>query len=689
MLAPRLLRTRVARRILLLFLVCAVIPVVSFAAVGYYVIAGRLEADARQVLRDGSKTAGQVLFTRLQTLASRLAQAGATGGRFRDSTAAVFHSVLLQSPDGQVRLLAGASDSLPRLSARQQARLASGGTVLVARGAPQGGGTLFLVTEQAGAPGTRLWGVAPFVALVGLEAQLNPAPPGTELCVLDAVGAPLSCGDQPPPLLAALRAPAAAEHLEWRQGGSTFLVGRWQLFLGNEFVAPSWTVALSMPREDVLVPLADFRRVALLGVALAGLLVFFLSHAQLRRRMTPLAELESGVRRIREGDFATPVSIRSGDEFELLAESFNGMARDLRRQFSTLEALHAVDLAALEVHSTEGIVEAALESAPELLEADVAAVAHPEEEVPGQWLVSTRERGSGLRGSFRVRPDGTAPPEQAWAAPKCLGPLAQRLVIPVRHDGRVRAILLAGRRSGGAFSDASTGLARQLADQLAVGLSNVTLLRELSALSEGSMLALARTIDANSPWTAGHSERVTRGAQEIGRRLGLDAVALDRLRRGGLLHDIGKIGIPAAILDKAGALTEEERAVIQSHPTIGAEIIEPIAAFRDLVPLVRWHHELLDGSGYPEGLRGDAIPDLVRILTVADVFDALVSDRPYRPGLAFTEALRILQHGAGRRFDSRAVEALTASLAEGWTPRLPDRRQAPAEHPSSPLELVT
>src|SRR5206468_8382401 len=130
--------------------------------------------------------------------------------------------------------------------------------------------------------------------------------------------------------------------------------------------------------------------------------------------------------------------------------------------------------------------------------------------------------------------------------------------------------------------------------------------------------------------TAGHSERVTAFAVEIARRLGLGEAELMQLHRGGLLHDIGKIGVPRELLEKQAPLTRDERRRMEAHTTTGARILAPIASFGDVIPLVRSHHELLDGSGYPDGLRGDEIPPLVRILTVADVFDALVSERPYR-----------------------------------------------------------
>lgn len=212
-----------------------------------------------------------------------------------------------------------------------------------------------------------------------------------------------------------------------------------------------------------------------------------------------------------------------------------------------------------------------------------------------------------------------------------------------------------------AFNSMSRELGAQFERQRA-------LQQQLDQLNWETLTAFARTIDAVSPWTAGHSERVTLGALEIGRRLGLPAEELELLHRGGLLHDIGKVGVPASILDKPGQLEVAEYEQIKLHPTIGARILAPIGALQRALPLVLHHHELLDGSGYPDGLRGEQIPPLVRILTVADVFDALVSERPYRAAWPVDQAIAYLRQNAGTKFDAAAVEVLAAATATGWRP---------------------
>lgn len=178
----------------------------------------------------------------------------------------------------------------------------------------------------------------------------------------------------------------------------------------------------------------------------------------------------------------------------------------------------------------------------------------------------------------------------------------------------------------------------------------------LEQLDLGTLTALARAIDAKSAWTAGHSERVTNLALKLGQAMGLPAESLLLLQRGSLLHDIGKIGTPAAVLDKPSSLEPEEMQVMRDHVKIGVRILEPIPCFQEALPLVAQHHEWFDGSGYPAGLAGEKISLHARILTVADCYDAMVSDRPYRKGLPQQQALEILRQRSGTQFDPLVIQ---------------------------------
>ena len=168
--------------------------------------------------------------------------------------------------------------------------------------------------------------------------------------------------------------------------------------------------------------------------------------------------------------------------------------------------------------------------------------------------------------------------------------------------------------------------------------------------------SLAGAIDAKDPYTKGHSTSVSRYAEALARAVNLPEHEVERIKIGALLHDVGKIGIPENVLKKPGKLTDEEWEIMKQHPTIGAEkVLAPNEALRDLIPIVKYHHERLDGKGYPEQLKGNEIPLAARIVSVADAYHALVSDRPYRKGMPIEKACAILKEGAGIQWDADLV----------------------------------
>lgn len=176
--------------------------------------------------------------------------------------------------------------------------------------------------------------------------------------------------------------------------------------------------------------------------------------------------------------------------------------------------------------------------------------------------------------------------------------------------------------------------------------------------SEAAFLALATTVEARDPNTNGHCERLAQHAVLLGRALGLPAADLHALDRGGYLHDVGKVGVPDAVLLKPGPLTPAEFAVMKRHPEIGDRVCAPLQSLRRVRPIILSHHERLDGSGYPAGLRGDEVPLLAQIVAIVDVYDALMSPRPYRPALGQEEATRhLLSEVQQGKFAERYVEA--------------------------------
>jgi putative nucleotidyltransferase with HDIG domain len=180
----------------------------------------------------------------------------------------------------------------------------------------------------------------------------------------------------------------------------------------------------------------------------------------------------------------------------------------------------------------------------------------------------------------------------------------------------------------------------------------------LDQIAEG----FAAVVDAKSPWTHEHCDRVCAIALGMAQLLDFDEVSLRRLRRAALLHDLGKLSVSSRILDKPGPLTDDERARFREHPLLGEQILGQVGSFVELSTVASAHHERLDGSGYPRGLAGDALTMPMRVLAVADVYEALISDRPYRPAYPWQDALELMRADVPERLDARAFAALEALL---------------------------
>lgn len=197
---------------------------------------------------------------------------------------------------------------------------------------------------------------------------------------------------------------------------------------------------------------------------------------------------------------------------------------------------------------------------------------------------------------------------------------------------------------------------------------------------DGGVEALAQALEEKDAYLRGHSLRVAEYALAIARQLGLDAAALESIKLGGHLHDIGKIGVREEILHKADRLTDEEYLHIMQHPSIGARILEPLMRDRpDVIAIVRSHHERIDGKGLPDGVKADTLPMLVRIVSVGDAFDAMTSERPYRHALPRERALEELRRQSGIQWDPAAVD--------GFLKAYPDVRHLPIPTPEPPVSI--
>jgi hypothetical protein len=202
---------------------------------------------------------------------------------------------------------------------------------------------------------------------------------------------------------------------------------------------------------------------------------------------------------------------------------------------------------------------------------------------------------------------------------------------------------------------------------------------------EATVSALCQAVETKDFYTRGHSERVSRGAVMIATEIGMRPERVGAIRYAGMLHDVGKLGVPTSVLQKRGSLTDDEYAAIQLHPMRGLDMVREIGFLDEALAGIMHHHERIDGRGYPMGLAGDEIPEFARVLGVADAFDAMTSDRSYRGARPIPEAIAELRKWAGKQFDPAFVDAFLAALErDGWTAPEP----APAEEPLRTIESL-
>ncbi|MFA6001173.1 MAG: HD domain-containing phosphohydrolase, partial [Thermoleophilia bacterium] len=268
---------------------------------------------------------------------------------------------------------------------------------------------------------------------------------------------------------------------------------------------------------------------------------------------------------------------------------------------------------------------------------------------------------SGLGPFCTTNADQVSPETVPLAPPGSQSILVGRL----SSRGRLMGLIVVSSLKRGAFSETgSMELFVDITNQVAVAIDNAEMYKRLETTFWSTIRSLAEAIDAKDSYTRGHSDRVADYAEALARRLDLEEEMLNAVRCAGYLHDTGKIGIPDAILLKPGKLTDDEYRQIKTHPILSHKIIEPVDFPYDVKPLVRHHHERIDGSGYPDGLVGDKIPLGARIIGVADAYEAMTSDRPYRKALSRATAMEELKRCAGTQFDVELVDTFIEVLTE-------------------------
>ncbi len=662
------LRTKVARQTLLHFLSAALLPALVSSLLGIWYVRQTLISEASDRVDRTAESATQMLLRDLTTLAKATADLPSL------AFTATRESGLSEEELSHLKK----GSALLRLPVEAPSRSTSGGE-------PTTAALRLLRRLPDGRVGERP------LADHEIWASLDELIDGdrSELCVFVVRSwQRLHCTTGVTPAREqSLRAVAmsidAAAARDPTDSSSESLVAHRDLYLRFELASPEWRLIASERRATALAPASSVTTSLAMLIALAAVGAFAFAHRQIRRDTMPLDALHAATRRVAAGDLQTQVIISAGDEYGELATAFNGMTGTLSRQITLLQIMDDVDDATLRERDISAIAAIALDGLRQvrgleraivatLDKSSTTAVACAMIETPGTVV----HRLAGVftpaeRTAMLAQPRLWEPPVEPSADAKAVvnvhashsgwlppAHTASRLVLPLVSDDELLGAIAIDIDPAAATRSEDAKAARRIADRVALGVANVRLLDRLDSLSSGTLLAFARAIDANSQCTAGHSERVTQMALTLGRQLGLAQSELEILYRGGLMHDIGKIGIPSHILDKPGRLTVEERAMIEKHPEIGERILRPIPAFADALSIVRSHHERVDGTGYPDRLKGEDIPWLARILAVADVFDALVSDRPYRAGMSHRASITIIEQSAGTHFDARVVNAL-------------------------------
>ena len=692
------LRSKVAIRIFVLFVCCALLPISVLAVLSYTHVTRQLNEQTQKRLHQASKDVGGAILERLYFLEGEMKMVASklsteSNPTFRTPAEGIsehlkkrFKGFVIVADASKPIHVFGQIQNVPELTPDQKKHILSGGSLLFSEYHPDLSSYIFMsmaIDPQNPRRGI-LVGEINTNYLWDIEKQ-STFPSMTELCVLDqshnvlfsSLTGPVSL---PEGVLEKMTHSAFGQ-FDWVNEKKEYLASYRSIFLQPAFFTPKWTVVLSESRSDVLAPMADFKKIFPLVILMSLWVVLLLSVIQIRRSMIPLEKLQEGTRRIAAKDFDSRVMIKSGDEFEELGASFNTMASQLSKQFKALNTLAEIDRAILSSLDTEKIVDVVLNRMHDVFLCDSVSVTLIDsgDKMTGRAHIGNGKPDNGKQvETIKLTPEEiqelTDNPESSLveveeAPPNYLAPLVRQgiksfLVLPIILKKGLSGIMTLGYLKPPVHSQEDLIQARQLADQMAVALSNANLIKELDQLSWGALTALARAIDAKSPWTAGHSERVTSYSLKIGRVLGLSKEELDTLHRGGLLHDLGKIGVPAEILDKPGKLNDEETQVMRQHAELGARILEPIVAYARVIPMVLQHHERADGNGYPNGIPKKIICLGARIFGVADAFDAMTADRPYRKAMSRERAIEIIKEETGKQFDPDIVKAFLEVMAE-------------------------
>jgi HD-GYP domain-containing protein (c-di-GMP phosphodiesterase class II)/HAMP domain-containing protein len=687
--------SKLGKRILVLFLGGALFPVICLAIISYYQVEHNLIRLNNHEIRQAVKIHGMSIVERLQFISLELELYGRGAGNrqphkqmfpenLNKRIFRFFTSIGYLSDNNQIITLQGPPlEKLP-LSPDERHHLRLGKPLLKSISGIRPHAKIYLarMLRPAKLESNIVIGEINPEYLWGLKTG-NSLPDLAEFCVLDAslnilynsdanIGkswTEFSDGDYR----------RHREPFTFRSNQESFVAVYWDMMLKPQFLHHHWRLFVFRPEALVYQPIDGFKYTFGMGILITLILVFLLSQNWIRNTLQPLNLLKEGSHRLAARKFNTRVEITSKDEFQDLAESFNDMANQLANSFNTLATKSEIDraiLSALDIDAIAAITVTRMADCINCARVGMGILEADDRTAGRMVLVNDKAGGETRTESIGFSPEDLHDFEGAEShlildaddqCPGYLTPIQDDhvrafLVSLLRLKNQVVAFVAFGYSQKDLITDDESDRILKMTGQVAVAFANSTLVKDLNELNWGTLEALARAVDAKSSWTAGHSQRVTDMAVKIGKTLRLSKTELDNLHRGGLLHDIGKVGVSSAILNKPGKLTPAEFQMIKAHPGIGGRILKPVKAFESIMPMVLQHHEKFDGSGYPFGLAGEEIALEARIMAVADVYDALISDRPYRSGMPLERVVSIIQEESGRHFDPDVVNALLRGI---------------------------
>jgi|GEM_PF-534173 len=414
------------------------------------------------------------------------------------------------------------------------------------------------------------------------------------------------------------------------------------------------------------------------------LLSVFLGKFFAMRIAKPISKISSGASEIASGKYDYRLNIKRRDEIGILSSSIDAMAskvesniNEITRHLATMETMNQIDKAVLSSISRNDLMSRVVGIVSSLFKnVNIEILLRNDEKKGFDVMALTEKIKSGLlidkpcicdaeighknsckmKDKFQLIKSSKNKKIFDFIENTLGTEVGTFLNIPMYMNDNYIGSLVMTKTEKKEFKEYNIARAGMLADQVCIALQSVQMFEEKESILFGILLALTKSIDAKSKWTAGHSERVAKYAEFLGIKMNLNEEQIRNLTISAILHDIGKIAVPEYILDKPAKLTDEEYGIIKKHPSVGAKILSDIPSYNNILPGVLYHHEHWDGSGYPNGLKGYEIPLESRIITVADVYDAITDDRPYRKGMNFTQALSFMEDQKNKLFDKEIAE---------------------------------